>query len=164
MRATCSSPLEWLAGLEELLSLRPDEAAARLGIRVTWDEGPSVFGGTALYSAWEPGARVIRLFRNGIEQLAARRECAREAIETEAVAHELLHALGETHGLALAEDEVRAWAAEWAARGEAALRPHWREEDASTGTWGKPPRPGHESTSRVSLLFRAIGSRVSSRP
>lgn len=101
---------------DECLRLTPSAAAERLGLCIVIDEGPAGFGGTLLLSAWEAPERTIRLYAAGMRRLAETRGCPVQAVEAEAIAHEVLHALSEEHGLGLTEDQVRVLAGEWGAR------------------------------------------------
>jgi hypothetical protein len=87
----------------------PAEVAAALGVRVIRDPGRARWGDRLLVSALEPSGH-IRLYALGINELAAIRDLAPERVQSEALAHEVLHIVAPS----LAEEQVGALAERWA--------------------------------------------------
>jgi hypothetical protein len=92
----------------------PERLAAELGFQVTRVESPALMPGLTLLSEYQPRREII-LYLNPIREAAERRGESIARMEQWHIAHELYHALAETHSVSawrVRETEADMWADE----------------------------------------------------
>jgi len=95
-------------------ALAPEQAASLIGLALVWDETAARHGPTLLVASLEDGC--VRLYAQGIRELAEARGRSVADVAAEAVAHEVLHAAAARAGVTPEEAAVRGLAEAWAQR------------------------------------------------